>query len=344
MKLFRTIIDSLLHAKPVRVATIIATSGSTPAPEQSQMVVVFDAGLQVHGTVGGGCLDENILWQIGHEPSDVPVRIATFDLNDDEGESGLMCGGTATIMQEALNAEMFPIYQRLYDLFTQGKTCVLATFWNGKGEYSKAVYNTDATFLFGSELDEIKNEMIQQVVHQCIASKKSIYSTDVSYQSVLQYLEPQPSVLIFGGGHVGKVVSQCAAIAGFRVTIIDDRLTYANRERFPEAAEIVCEGIDAAFQRLHIDNNYVVIVTRGHRYDELILEKIMSYDPKYVGMIGSKRKVAITFGNLKARGVSEVKLRLVHAPIGLKINANSVGEIGISIVAELIAVMRNAQK
>jgi xanthine dehydrogenase accessory factor len=150
-----------------------------------------------------------------------------------------------------------------------------------------------------------------------------------------------PGLIIFGGGHVSKYVCRAAATAGFRVTVVDDRKEYANAQRFPEATRTLAAGFSEAFRELTIKpSTYIVIVTRGHRFDEEILEHAVGTQARYIGMIGSKRKVLNTFEHLVERGISIGSLKRVHAPMGLEIGAVTAEEIGISVVAQLIHVRR----
>ena len=154
---------------------------------------------------------------------------------------------------------------------------------------------------------------------------------------------PTSFLYIFGGGHVSLALSKVATLAGFRTIIIDDRDTYANRERFPEAEEIYADDYDQVLERLLPNSSaFIVAVTRGHRDDMRILRWAVGTAARYVGMIGSRRKVIEIVKYLEREGVSASQLARVHAPIGLEIGAVAPEEIAVSIVAEMIAVRRNA--
>ena len=155
---------------------------------------------------------------------------------------------------------------------------------------------------------------------------------------------PVPQLYLFGAGHVSLHVYKVARLAGFDVTVVDDRDTYANRERFSEAREVYAEDFDQACSKLALnENSYLVIVTRGHRDDMRILRWAVGTRACYIGMIGSKRKVIEIYKELEREGVSRESLERVHAPIGLDIGAIAPEEIGIAIVAELISVRRKAE-
>jgi len=156
---------------------------------------------------------------------------------------------------------------------------------------------------------------------------------------------PPADLYIFGAGHVATSLYQIARIAGFDVTIIDDRETYANRERFPEAHQVIAEDFDqAASQLAPNESSYVVIVTRGHRDDMRMLRWAVQTPAAYIGMIGSKRKTITIFKELQQEGLSAHLFDRVHAPVGLDIGAITPEEIAVSITAELIAKRRKVER
>ncbi len=154
---------------------------------------------------------------------------------------------------------------------------------------------------------------------------------------------PQPVLYIFGGGHVSMALALAANTAGFAIGIVDDRETFANKERFPMAGEVYT-SYEEAFEKLKPSaSSYLVIVTRGHRDDMRVLQWAAQTDSRYIGMIGSKRKVLSVYEALEREGIPAEKLARVHAPVGLEIGALTPEEIAISITAELIATRRNAK-
>jgi xanthine dehydrogenase accessory factor len=154
---------------------------------------------------------------------------------------------------------------------------------------------------------------------------------------------PQPILYIFGGGHVSLGLARTAHAAGFAIGVVDDRAAFANAERFPMASEI-CTSYEEAFEKLKPNtSSYVVIVTRGHKDDMRVLAWAARTEARYVGMIGSKRKVLSVYKALEKEGFSLEEFERIHAPVGLDIGALTPEEIAISITAELIAVRRNAQ-
>jgi xanthine dehydrogenase accessory factor len=156
---------------------------------------------------------------------------------------------------------------------------------------------------------------------------------------------PPSSLYIFGAGHVSINLYNIARSTGFEVTVIDDRETYANRERFPEAKEIIAEDFARAMARIDLNESaYVVIVTRGHRDDMRLLRWAVQTPARYIGMIGSKRKIITIFEELTKQGLAPKLFERVHAPVGLDIGAITPEEIAVAITAELIAARRHVER
>ena len=154
------------------------------------------------------------------------------------------------------------------------------------------------------------------------------------------FIEPivsEPTLFIFGAGHISLSICKIAKMVGFRVVVIDDRAEFANRERFPEADQLCNENFSEVFSKLKVNRlSYIVIVTRGHKFDKKVLEWAIQSKACYLGMIGSKKKNDTIFAKLQSKGVSKKLLETVHAPIGLDINAETPEEIAVSIMAEII--------
>ena len=157
----------------------------------------------------------------------------------------------------------------------------------------------------------------------------------------IDILQPKEEVLIFGAGHIAICVSKLAKMVGFKVAIIDDREEFANKDRFPEADEIVTEDIERALTHIKITpSTYIIIVTRGHLQDQEVLASVIKSKAAYLGMIGSRKKNATIFQQLTEKGIFQEELNKVHAPIGIDIKAQTPEEIAISIIAEIIQVRR----
>jgi xanthine dehydrogenase accessory factor len=212
---------------------------------------------------------------------------------------------------------------------TIGGGCVEAEVWNAAREVIEKEQPRHLTFNLGQDA-AYDNGLI------CGGQ------LDVFVEPVL----PVPGAFIFGAGHISKSISKVATLAGFSTTIVDNRGNFANRERFPEAGEIYAEEYEEVFAKLPVnENSYVIIVTRGHRDDMRVLRWAVSTTARYIAMIGSKRKVINVIKELEKEGIAHdnfASLARVFAPMGLEIGAVSPEEIAVSVVAEMIAVRRNA--
>jgi xanthine dehydrogenase accessory factor len=159
----------------------------------------------------------------------------------------------------------------------------------------------------------------------------------------LEPLLPAPQLIIFGAGHIGSALSQIGRMLDFNVTVVDNRPDFANAERLPWADSIVAEDYGKTLEKLsYSESTYMIIVTHKHTHDFEILEQLVQKPFRYLGMIGSRTKVAKAFQQLRDRGVSEEVIRKIYSPVGISIGANTPAEIAVSIAAELVAVKNGA--
>lgn len=165
-------------------------------------------------------------------------------------------------------------------------------------------------------------------------------------EKYIRHFTPKERLILLGGGHIAEPLCKYGDDLGFSVVVCDDRPTFANTHRFPEAARVICDSFPNAIKELKItDSDYVCVITRGHRYDTDCLRGILSGTyPYYLGMIGSKRRVGGVFRLLKEEGFDPEKIDKICSPIGLDINALTVKEIAISIIGELISFRRRNTK
>ena len=164
-------------------------------------------------------------------------------------------------------------------------------------------------------------------------------SLDIFVEPILS----TPALYLFGAGHVSLYISKVASMAGFETVVSDDREAFANPERFPEAVATHAGDWAEVFKKLHLhEHSYAVIATRGHKGDLICLREALKTPARYVGMIGSKRKMIEFSKVLEAEGVPPERLEQIHSPVGLAIGALTPQEIAVAVVAEMIAVRRNA--
>ncbi|HLR34338.1 MAG TPA: XdhC/CoxI family protein [Tissierellales bacterium] len=155
----------------------------------------------------------------------------------------------------------------------------------------------------------------------------------------IDVFKSKPKLLIVGGGHVGLAIYEIASILDFDITVFEDRQELLAKERFPLAKELILGNVEENLSNYPIDENtYIVIVTRGHKYDESCLENVVESNAKYIGVMGSKRKVKVMMDSLKKKGIDEDLLERVYTPIGLNLGGETPEEIAISIMSEILLI------
>lgn len=252
------------------------------------------------------------------------------------------------------------VYEELVRLRKQGHKCALATIVEVQGSVpshanAKMLIRQDGSIVgtIGGGCVEAEVWEAAREVMETERPRKLRFSLghDASFENGLicggqleVYVEPvlaQPRLLLFGGGHISRSISKVADLAGFAVTIIDDREAFSNPERFPEAEATLSAEYEDVFPTLDANETaYIVIVTRGHRDDMRVLQWAATTQARYIAMVGSRRKVISTVKELENLGMSHELFEKIHAPMGLEIGAISPEEIAISVVAEMIAVRR----
>jgi xanthine dehydrogenase accessory factor len=330
MDLYSIIDEYLAKGDEGALATIVKKLGAAPREEGAKMFVGSDG--KFYGTVGGGCIEAEV-WQEARKvmkAGKAKLLHYTMDGRQLEDE-GMICGGNVDIFVEPVKEKYRALYRAIPELERVSTGALLVTRFSDE-EFSKSLIRGDGT-VAGDPVDEEIGAHFQEY----IAAKKP----SVIGNTIIEPVQTSPILYIFGAGHVSHFVSRIAAMADFDVTVIDDRAEFANQERFPEATRVLAEDFAQVLDQLSFHGNeYVVILTRGHKHDALVLEQVMTRPTRYVGMIGSKRKTKMVMDYMRQKGFDEKLLGTVYAPIGIEINSETPQEIAVSIVAELIKVRR----
>jgi len=255
------------------------------------------------------------------------------------------------------------IYEEIVELRRQGRRGAVATITTAHGsipsfQTAKMLVRDDGSIAgtigggcVEAEVWQAAREVMEEEKPRTLTfnlNNNPKYDTGLVCGGTLEvFVEPvlPPALLyIFGAGHVAYNLYKVARIAGFDVTVIDDRESYANRERFPDAQDVLVADFKEVPSNLLIrERAYIVIVTRGHRDDMSVLRWAINANARYLGMIGSRRKTISIYNELEKEGIAAEALAQVHAPVGLEIGAVTPEEIAVAIVAEMIAVRRGAQ-
>ncbi len=345
--IYSEIAKALEKKEKVALATLITRVGSAPRAVGAKYLIKGE-GSSV-GSIGGGCVEAEV-WQEAQKVMEKEEgKILHFELTSEQlAEGGLICGGNIDIFLEPLKGEFLNIYQGAARISKKGGSAILATLISVDGAFlkeegSKVLLKTSGEkigFLFGGV--ELEKGILKEseVLLKEKKPKVLVLSSENKKMEIL--LEPvcsEPTVYIFGAGHVSEQLASLAKKVHFKVVVIDDREMFANRNRFPEADEVIVSEFERCFDQLNIDDSsYIVIVTRGHLYDGFVLEQALKTNACYIGMIGSKKKIWTLYKNLMEKGITKETLDHVHAPIGIDINSETPEEIAVSIVAELIKV------
>jgi xanthine dehydrogenase accessory factor len=354
VNIYQQILTALDAEEKIMLATVISVSGSTPASPLSKMVIMENGSKSV-GTIGGGSMESKVVTEAKYLFPLSKAKILTFHLQDNELIQGLNCGGDLDVLIEPINRTHYPLFQQVNSLYGNGQDSLLGTSIVADGAVKdKQVFVTPEEMKLWIEniLTEYKTE-IQQSTSSYHIDSEPVFHNLIHRNEIQRFrlplgeiiIEPvtcSPDLFIFGAGHVGKSICHFASECGFRVVVIDDREQFVNSVRFPKAAQTMLIDFLCAFDHITLSSSsYIVIATRGHQYDEAILERALQTPVRYIGMIGSRRKVESIYERLLKNGVSIEKLKHVYAPIGMDIGAVTLEEIAISIVSQLIRVRRN---
>ena len=340
-ELLAELTGSLEQGRPCVWCAVVETRGSTPQKAGAAMLV-FPDGSQ-RGTLGGGCVEAEVkqralrvLTEGGGQ-----AEILSFNLDDDYGwDDGLICGGRMIILADPLGHRppAGGYYRRFREIVEAGSGCTEAVVvGDGPGAPLGSRYLFDAGGELVGQLGEaVLPPLVREQLPAIGQRPKPLVRKGIAYLPVL----PRITLLIVGGGHVGQAVGKLAAEVDFEVWVLDDRERYVGRDRFPLAKRLLVGDIGQTLPELaktFTSSVYCIIVTRGHGHDEEALYHLAETQAGYVGLIGSKRKIKLIFEDLLAKGISQAALDRVHAPLGFDIGSQTVPEIAVSIVAELIA-------
>ena len=336
-EIFRTAASILQGESHIALTTVIATAGSTPGKCGYKMLVSADRR-ETFGTVGGGLLEAEMIREARNMLAEPRSRVFRFDIGETPDDEKGICGGSVEFLIETFDETALPLFRDL-STAVNGRAGVLVSVIS-PDELPRKILLKDA-----AQIDAAHTELAPEIIVAirdvaaagCGATRVSGGGMEVFVESVAQ----APVVVILGAGHVSRHIASLAKAVHFRVVVCDDRSEYANRERFGDADDIIVADFGRVFEKVQIDSHgYLVIVTRGHKCDEMVLEQAVKTDARYIGMIGSKRKTLTILDKLRRQGVGEALLEKVYAPIGISIGAVTAEEIALSIVGELVKIRR----
>ena len=334
------ICPELERGEKLVLATVVAKSGSAPCLAGSKMIVRRDGSSL--GTIGGGALEAEGLKRAAGLFLTGVSQLFPFALSGrDAAGMSMICGGRVEIFLELIeadpvNLELFLSLRRALE--REEKCFTVADLGEAGGEIRRI--ERDLVGEDGAITGSFRHpaSWLGTLVEQAHRSTYPVLCTLEGRRFLVERCYTPSTVFLFGAGHVSQQVAELAGKVSFQTVVLDDREEFANRERFPTATGVVVlDSFADCFKDLEVGaDSYLVIVTRGHTHDRVVLEQALRTKAGYLGMLGSRKKNVELRKALSAEGFSEETLDRVHCPIGIKIGAETVAEIGVSIVAELI--------
>jgi xanthine dehydrogenase accessory factor len=329
---------------------VIGRSGSVAAPAGSRLLVREDGSIA--GTVGGGALEGEVMADARTAIEAEMPLVREFDFTGDTaGENLQICGGKVTIFTEIIFPTCFErelAEKLLHEINNNRSVALVSEVSESYGSLPpsghRMAFNRSG-ILAGSLTGKDLNELVAARAIALFDNPDPLLLTGEESGGqrsfLVDYLHPEPVLVVFGGGHIGRPLAHLGALTGFRVVIVDDRPEFAAPERFPDAEWTFCGDYGEMFDKIGIGpSHYLVSVTRCHTTDRLVIKKAAVSDAAYIGMIGSRRKVSLLWKELQEEGITREQLERVHAPVGISIEAETPAEIAVSIIAQIISCRR----
>ncbi|MGD8540484.1 MAG: XdhC family protein [Candidatus Aminicenantes bacterium] len=357
--IFNRLLKEMKNTKPLALATIIETMGSSP--QISGASAIFSTDGLVDGTLGGGILEARAEEEAIAALKDQESRLMPFSLDGAiTSEEEAICGGEVTIlidtqtrdsedtldkMKSSIDSRQPGVLATTIDLFPKNRV-ILSRKWIEKSE----IFGDGAAAKESPHYEQIKNSFRsgRPLLLEIQEEQEKGEKQEALSQKTLLFLEPlypQSHLVIAGAGHIGKALAHLGNRLDFEVTVVDDRADFANPENIPEADHCVVSDIGRAIREIPKSlDTFIVIVTRGHSHDSDALRECISSNAGYIGMIGSERKIALMREKFLDEGwATEEQFDRVFAPIGLEIQSKTVEEIAVSIAAQLVLVRNQIQ-
>ncbi len=343
VKLLQSICRFLEEGEDLVLTTIIDQGGSAPRSVGAKMAVRPNGA--VIGTIGGGMVEyraQELAAKV-RETGEALTETVEFFGEDAAVTDRMICGGRVEILLELLTSSPENLREIKELAGAMQKTRrgflikTLEMGGNGKGRMAWCLTQENGVALGAFPCSDI---LLAGLTDGAARAKRPLALAIEGTRFFVEPTVPPGTVYLFGAGHVARSVADLAEMVGFRTVVIDDRPEYASAERFPKANQLkVAPSFQESFSGLEIDReSYLVILTRGHLHDRVVLEQALTTEAGYIGMISSRRKRDLIYQELLTKGFRQEELERVHAPIGLAIGAETPEEIAVSIVAELIQV------
>ena len=341
---FHEAVNLLERDERLVMATVVRTKGSTPQKPGAKLLVRND-GSGV-GTLGGGCVEGDI-WFAASElmKRGGEAQHREYELNEDlAAQDGLVCGGSMFFLIDPVyRPDDYLDFAREIDAaYAGGPSVAMASLIKPSDGRTRSVGSKLFIREDGSTAGTLGELALDRAAvkraRDLMAMGRNEYvTTDEGAEYFIEAYTTPPQLVICGGGHVSRALASHAKPLGFRLFITDDREEFANMERFPEADGVIAKKPEDALGELPINpNTFIVVATRGHRFDNVALAAAADTPARYVGLMGSRRKTILIYEDLVRMGIDEDRLRAIRSPIGLDIHARTPEEIAVSIIGEIL--------
>ena len=326
-KRLESIVQTLEAQQSLILVNVLASSGSTPRGAGAMMLVFEDGHFE--GTIGGGAVEYAAQLHAKELLKKQSSDTVGYCLNkNDAANLGMICGGDVTVYFQYLHGkEQLPLFRHLLNAYTKNENSWLIRRIENHSVTAMAIYDGEGLH-YGEDIGTDALPVLLQTKAVYVKGTPSYYAEPITQAGF---------VYVFGGGHVSQELVPVLAHLDFPVVVFEDREAFADPALFPGARDVILgdfQNIEASVSLT--ENDYVVIMTRGHQADFEILAQVLKRPLSYIGCIGSRSKIAVTKKRLTELGYPENIYDRVHSPIGLSIKAETPAEIAISIAGEMI--------
>jgi len=335
--LLTTIEKWLANGEQVAVATVVRVIGSAPRPVGARLIV--SSGGRMAGSVSGGCVETTVYGEMREVLAGGMPRLLRFGITEDMiWDVGLACGGTIEVLVHRLDPALVRAARRCLE---SGEPFALATVIAGQAGVG------DWALITGNQILGPGESWVASLPLDGLWRQPAVGRVHTVAPGVELFIEPflpPPTLIIIGAVHVAIPLSRFARELGFRVVVTDPRATFASRERFPDADQVLVAWPDEALARLPVDRStYLVLLTHDPKIDEPALATALKTEAAYIGAIGSRKTHAQRFERMARWGITAEELQRVYAPIGLDLGGQTPEETALSIIAEVVAVKNGRQ-
>jgi xanthine dehydrogenase accessory factor len=333
----------LKNSEEIALATVVSTWGSSPRPVGSKLAATRSGGIA--GSVSGGCVEGAVIEECLSVLDSGQPSLLSFGIADDLAwDVGLPCGGKIQVFVEPFSAYE-DVYSSLKGSLHDQVSCALVTHIKGSpGGYNrKLLLFEDGRSQGDLEINQYAGIQIPVLIEILKHGKSKSLEINKDTTLLVEAYPAQARLVIVGAVHTAEILVSLARVLGFKTIVVDPRRAFNNRERFPDADELVPEWPSEALEAIQLDSSaYVAVLTHDPKLDDPALLVALKSGARYIGALGSRRTNQKRLDRLRAAGLSEGELGRLYAPIGLDLGGRRPEEIAVSILGEIIKVRNKA--